>query len=198
MVPARARTGVGSLVPLRDFPQGPDENPALDADPFPWRGRRADLGGLFGTTRLARCLPAMLNASLGRDADAMVPPLAAGASLQPPPAWPAVKAVLVERPELAAGRADIARANADVLVVRDMYKPMATIRTGPSYTMTDGRGLMLMVGVSLPIWRGRLRAGSAEAEAMRDMARADLDAMARMVEGQAAVTLNQVQAAREH
>jgi len=37
----------------------------------------------------------------------------------------------------------------------------------------------------------------ARAEAMRDMARADLDAMGRMVEGQAAVTLNQVQAARE-
>jgi len=55
----------------------------------------------------------------------------------------------------------------------------------------------MMVGVSVPLWRGRLRAGVAEAEAMRDMARADLDAMTRMVEGQAAVALNQVQAAQE-
>ena len=148
---------------------------------------------LRGETRAAE---AMLNVTLGRDADAMVPPLAAGASVQLVPAWPAVKAALAERPELAAGRADIARANADVLVMRDMYKPMATIRTGPSYTMTDGRGQMLMVGVSVPIWRGRLRAGVAEAEAMRDMANAELEAMRRMVEGQAAVALNQVDAAQ--
>ena len=143
-----------------------------------------------------RAAEGMLNASLGRDADAMVPPLAAEAPVQPAPAWPAVKAMLTERPELAAVRASIARANADVLVMRDMFKPMAMIRTGPAYTMTDGRGLMLMVGVSLPIWRGRLRAGVAEAEAMRDMARADLEAMQRMVEGQASVALNQVDAAQ--
>jgi outer membrane protein TolC len=145
-----------------------------------------------------RAAEAMLNASLGRDADATVPPLASDASMQPVPEWSTVKkTVLARRPELASGRADIARASADVLVMRDMYKPMATVRTGPAYTMTDGRGLMMMVGVSLPIWRGRLRAGVAEAEAMRDMARADLDAMARMVEGQAAAALNQVEAARQ-
>ncbi len=149
--------------------------------------------GLRGEIRAAE---AMLNVSLGRDADAMVPELAAGASVQPVPAWPAVKAAFTERPELAAGRADIARANADVLVMRDMYKPMAMVRTGPSYTMTDGKGMMLMVGVSLPIWRSRLRAGVAEAEAMRDMAAAELQAMQRMVEGQAAVALNQVDAAQ--
>ena len=44
---------------------------------------------------------------------------------RPVPAWSAVKAAFAERPELAAGRADIARANADVLAMRDMYKPMA-------------------------------------------------------------------------
>jgi cobalt-zinc-cadmium efflux system outer membrane protein len=143
-----------------------------------------------------RAAEAMLNVSLGRDADAVVPPLAGGASAQPAPAWPVVKAALGERPELAAGRADIARANADVLVMRDMFKPMAMIRTGPSYTMTDGRGVMLMVGLSVPLWRGRLRAGVAEAEAMRDMATAELEAMRRMVEGQAAVALNQVDAAQ--
>ena len=62
--------------------------------------------------------------------------------------------------------------------------------------MTDGSGVMLMVGVSLPIWRSRLRAGVAEAEAMRDMASAELEAMRRMVEGQAAVAFNQVDAAQ--
>jgi outer membrane protein TolC len=140
---------------------------------------------------------AMLNVSLGRDADGMVPPLAAAAPLHPAPAWATLKPTLSQRPELTAGRADIARATAEVQVMRDMFKPMATFRTGPAYTMAEGRGLMLMVGVSLPIWRRRLHAGVAEAEAMRDMAGADLEAMRRMVEGQAAVALNQVDAARE-
>jgi outer membrane protein TolC len=105
--------------------------------------------------------------------------------------------VLTSRPELAAGRAEIARADADVQVMRDMFRPMATIRTGPSYTMTDGRGWMAMVGLSLPIWRGRLHAGVAEAQSMRAMAEADLRAMTRMIEGEAAVAVSQLQAARD-
>jgi cobalt-zinc-cadmium efflux system outer membrane protein len=84
-----------------------------------------------------------------------------------------------------------------VEVMRDMFRPMATIRTGPAYTMAEGRGWMAMVGISLPIWRDKLRAGVAEAQAMRAMSEADLRAMTRMVEGQAAVALNQVQAARD-
>jgi outer membrane protein, heavy metal efflux system len=75
--------------------------------------------------------------------------------------------------------------------------PMATIRTGPSYTMNDGRGWMAMVGLSLPIWRDKLRAGVVEAQAMRAMAEADLRAMARMIEGDAAVALSQLQAASD-
>ena len=54
-----------------------------------------------------------------------------------------------------------------------------------------------MVGLSLPIWRGKLRAGVAEAQAMRAMSEADLRAMSRMVEGQAAAAVNQLEAARE-
>ena len=96
-----------------------------------------------------------------------------------------------------AGRAEIARAEAEVLVMRDMYRPMATIRTGPAYTMAEGRGWMAMVGVSLPIWRGKLRAGVAEAQAMRAMSEADVQAMTRMIEGDAAVAVNQLQAARD-
>jgi outer membrane protein, heavy metal efflux system len=84
-----------------------------------------------------------------------------------------------------------------VQIMRDMFRPMATVRTGPAYTMAEGRGWMAMVGLSLPIWRGKLRAGVAEAQAMRDMSEADLRAMRRMVEGQAAVAVNQLQAARE-
>jgi outer membrane protein TolC len=140
---------------------------------------------------------AMLNTSLALDADTPVPPLAALALPQAVPSWTAIKSALTSRPELAAGRAEIARAEADVLVMRDMFRPMATIRTGPSYTMTDGRGWMAMVGLSLPIWRDKLRAGVAEAEAMRSMAEADFRAMTRMIEGEAAVAVSQLQAARD-
>lgn len=140
---------------------------------------------------------AMLNASLAVDTDAPVPPLTPVALGQPPPRWSAIKDMLTSRPELAAGRADVARAEAEIQVMRDMFRPMATIRTGPSYTMAEGRGWMAMVGISLPIWRGKLHAGVAEAQAMRAMFAADLQAMARMIEGDAAVALNGLQAARD-
>jgi outer membrane protein TolC len=139
----------------------------------------------------------MLNASLALDAEGPVPELVPLALTGPVPSWTVIKAAVTSRPELAAGRAEIARAEADVQVMRDMFRPMATVRTGPAYTMAEGRGWMAMVGLSLPIWRGKLRAGVAEAQAMRDMSEADLRAMARMVEGEAAVAVNQLQAARE-
>ena len=149
---------------------------------------------LMGEVRAAE---AMLNTSLALDADVPVPPLAPFSLTQPVPSWSALKPALTSRPELAAGRADILRAEADVQVMRDMFRPMATIRTGPAYTMAEGRGWMAMVGISLPIWRDRLRAGVAEAQAMRAMSQADLRAMTRMIEGEAAVAVNQLQAARE-
>lgn len=139
----------------------------------------------------------MLATSLGFEADTVLPPLQPVVVAQPPPPWPTLRAALTDRPELAAVRADIARAEADVQVMRDMSRPMATIRTGPAYTMTDGRGWMVMVGLSLPIWRGRLRAGVAEAQAMRAMSEADLRAMTRMFEGEAATATRQVQAWRD-
>ena len=140
---------------------------------------------------------AMLNTTLALDADGPVPALASLAFVQPPPSWSAIKAALTSRPELVAGRAEIVRAEAEVDVMRDMFRPMATIRTGPSYTMSDGSGWMAMVGVTLPIWRGKLHAGVAEAQAMRAMSEADLRAMTRMIEGDAAAAVNQLQAARD-
>ena len=144
-----------------------------------------------------RAAEAMLNTSLARDPDLPIPELSTPVLTQPVPSWSVLKAAVTSRPELAAGRAEIARTEADVQVMRDMFRPMATIRTGPAYTMAEGRGWMAMVGVSLPIWRGKLRAGVAEAEAMRTMAEADLRAMTRMIEGDAAAALSQLQAARE-
>ena len=78
-----------------------------------------------------------------------------------------------------------------------MYAPMAMVRTGPAYTMAEGPGWMVMVGISVPLWRGKLRAGVAEASAMVDMATADLEAMRRMAEGEARGARETVVAARE-
>jgi len=50
--------------------------------------------------------------------------------------------------------------------------------------------------VSIPLWRGKLRAGVAEAEAMADMADQDLVAMRRMVTGDALAARERVVAAR--
>jgi cobalt-zinc-cadmium efflux system outer membrane protein len=144
-----------------------------------------------------RAAESMLNASLALDADQPVPPLASLVLTQQVPSWPAMKAALSSRPELAAGRAELARADAEIAVMRDMYRPMATLRTGPASTMAEGRGWMAMVGISLPIWRGKLRAGVAEAQAMRAMSEADLRAMTRMIEGDAAVAVHQLRAARD-
>jgi cobalt-zinc-cadmium efflux system outer membrane protein len=141
---------------------------------------------------------AMLNASLGRPPDAVVPALDASPSLAEPPAWSDVQELtLRRRPELEAGRAEIGQADAEIAVMKSMYAPMGMVRTGPAYTMADGWGWMVMVGISVPLWRGRLDAGVAEARAMRDMARADWRAMVRMAEGEAATTRHQVLAARQ-
>jgi outer membrane protein TolC len=81
--------------------------------------------------------------------------------------------------------------------MQSMYAPMAMVRTGPSYTMADGGGWMVMVGVSIPLWRDKLRAGVNEAKAMADMASADLEAMQRMIRGEATAARERVAAARE-
>jgi len=145
-----------------------------------------------------RAAEAMLNTGLGRSADLSVPALESATPTGLPPSNEAVReAAFVRRPELRVGEAEVGRSLAEVSVMKSMYSPMAMVRTGPSYTMTDGAGWMVMVGVSVPLWRGRLRAGVAEAEAMVDMARADLEAMRRMVEGDAVTSREQTLASRE-
>ena len=140
---------------------------------------------------------AMLNTSMASSVDAVVPPLAPLFLPDSIPSWDTVKAALARRPELLAGQAEIARADADVLAMRDMYRPMATVRTGPASTMAEGRGWMAMVGISLPIWRAKLRAGVSEAQAMRAMSAADVQAMRRMIDGDAASAVSQVSAWRD-
>lgn len=144
-----------------------------------------------------RAAEAMLDTSLARPADAQIPELDLSVSDAEPPAAAAIASTAITgRPELRAGSAEVARAEAEVSVMQSMYAPMAMVRTGPSYTMADGSGWMVMVGVSIPLWRDKLRAGVNEARAMVDMTSADLDAMRRMIAGQAVAARERVAAAR--
>jgi outer membrane protein TolC len=155
-------------------------------------------GALRAIAAEIRGAEAMLDASLGRPATAAVPVLdVAPLVAEPPTVQVARDAAFANRPELEGGRAEIGRAQEEVAVMRSMYAPMAMMRTGPAYTMQDGAGWMLMVGLTLPVQRGRLRAGVGEANAMVDMARADLEAMRRMVDGEVTASREQVIAARE-
>lgn len=144
-----------------------------------------------------RAAAAMFNAGLGRDPDRPLPALQPPASEQLPPEASAVReTALRDRPELRAGAAEIGRSRAEIGVMRSMYWPMGMVRLGRASTMAEGKGTMAMVGVSLPIWTSKLRAGVAEAEAMEDMARADVEAMRRMIEAEAVSARESVLAAR--
>lgn len=141
---------------------------------------------------------AMFNASIGRAIDAPVPKLALPAySVMPPPLVTVSDEARVHRPELRAGAAEIERAAAEVEVMRSMYSPMGVIRVGQASTMAEGEGAMLMLGISIPIWRDKLRSGVAEARAMERMAHADFVAMRRMIESEAINAREKVMAARE-
>jgi len=148
------------------------------------------------TAAETRAAEVMLNTSLARDPALPIPELDVAVSDALPPDAELVARASQARPELRAGTAEIEQAEAEVRVMKSMYAPMAMIQTGPASTMQEGLGWMAMVGVSIPLWRGKLSAGVAEATAMVDMARADLEAMRRMAEGQARSARETVAAAR--
>jgi outer membrane protein TolC len=140
---------------------------------------------------------AMLNVSMGKEATAPVGELDYRVSLAQLPDIAGLQETAVEnRPELRVGVAEIDRAVAEVDVMRSMYRPMAMVRTGRASTMAEGEGAMLMLGVSVPLWRNRLRASVDEARAMERMARADLVGMQRMIEGEVAAAYAEAQATR--
>ena len=143
-----------------------------------------------------RAAEAMMNASLGRAPQQAVPELVYVPSRDMPiDPNTAVERAIANRPELVAGEAEVRRAAAETEVMRSMYKPMAMIRVGRASTMAEGPGGMIMIGVSVPIWRERLRAGVAEGRAMQRMADADLTAMRLMVEAEATSAREAVSAA---
>lgn len=140
---------------------------------------------------------AMLNAGLGLPVDAPVPELSYRPSVAEPASIAGILELAMEnRPELTVGSAEVKRAGAETRVMRSMYSPMATVKAGYAETMAEGPGAMLMVGISVPIWRRRLSSGVAEAQAMERMADADLEAMRRMVAGEALAAREDVVAAQ--
>lgn len=139
---------------------------------------------------------AMLNAALGRAGGLPVPELVAAPDEPPAPVDALVAESLRLRPELASVEATRRRYRSEVEAMRAMYWPMAFVRTGPSITMNEGAGAMVMVGVSVPVWRGRLAAGVEEARAMGAMAVADLRAARTMIEGEVRAAHGMLEAAR--
>ena len=139
----------------------------------------------------------MLEAALGRPVTGKAPECELSLPAADPPALDElVKKAVEKRPELAAMKASVARASAGVDVMQSMYSPMAFVRAGGAFTMDGGPGLMLMVGVTVPIWREKLGAGVAEARSMASMADADVSAMSKMVEGEVGAARQAVIAAR--
>ncbi len=139
----------------------------------------------------------MLNATLARAVDAKVPETSLTVPTSEPPDNPKlVTLAIAKRPELTVMKFKLEKAQADVAVMKSMYNPMAFVRTGPSYTMADGPGVMLMVGVSVPIWREKLGAGVAEATQMSTMVDAETAAIRKMIEGEVATARGAVVAAK--
>ncbi len=155
-------------------------------------------GRLAVVTADAHSAAAMLNASLGRAPDFPLPALDVQTVFEDIAApvesdknhseslAAKLRFAQSQRAELRVAQAEKRRADAEIDVMKSMYAPMAMVKVGVADTMTAGRGYMLMVGVSIPIWRERLHAGVREAKAMSNMAQADRDAMLSMIQGELA------------
>ncbi len=144
-----------------------------------------------------RSAETMLNANIGRTPSDPVPPLQLPPLDMDIPSVEQVSNLSTQRsPELQGAAAEIGRASADVDVMRSMYAPMGMVRFGYASTMAEGSGAMVMLGVSLPIWREKLRQGVAEARAMESMASFDRVAMERMIESEAVSARADLEAAQ--
>lgn len=146
-----------------------------------------------------RAAEAMFNTAMGLESYRPVPALLAQDVLDGivniPDLDASLEVALNRRAELSISKAEIRRARAEVDVMKSMYAPMAMVRVGMADTGAAGRGYMLMVGVSVPIWFGRLKAGVREANAMAAMAEADREAMLRMVHGDVVAALESLRGA---
>lgn len=147
-------------------------------------------------TSESRAAEATLNTALAREVSASVPELGWDDPGDPPALAVLVNEGLAARPELQVIRAERARADAEIKSAESAYSPVGFLRAGPSYTMTEGMGMMAMLGVSVPIWRSRLAAGVRDAQATSSAAQSELIATQRAVLGEIASSREGVVAQR--
>jgi outer membrane protein, heavy metal efflux system len=140
---------------------------------------------------------AMFNSSLGQMPDAPVPKLVTAPDMTSfADTNTLIADALSSDPALRAGGKEVAQAQAETRAMQAMYGPMAVVRAGPASTMAEGSGAMIMIGISIPLWRNKVTAGAAEGRAMELMARADLNAMRQMVAGETAAAAASFHAAQ--
>lgn len=146
-----------------------------------------------------RAAEAMFNTATGQPPGQPVPPLDTGRLFQALSVVPdlpaALEQALLNHPGVRISQAEILRARAEVDVMKSMYAPMAMVRVGKADTMAGGKGYMLMVGISVPIWFGRLQAGVREARAMQTMAESEREGMLKMIQGEVAAALSTLRGA---
>ncbi|HVS64642.1 MAG TPA: TolC family protein [Thermoanaerobaculia bacterium] len=138
-----------------------------------------------------RTLVAQLNALLHREPRAPLPAPPRELSVPPAPAPEAIAAtILAARPELQAQRAEIEARRAAVELKQLGLNPDFEVMTSYNsmWGMEEHR-LMVGVGVNLPIWRKRIRAGVAEAEARLGSAESELARLEDEVQAEAEVAL---------
>lgn len=152
---------------------------------------------VFETER--RTLAARLNALLHREPRAPLPPagnLEVTAFAAPVPEQIS-EAALAERPEVQAQQAEIESRRAAVelskLGFRPGFEAMASYNS--MWGMPEHRW-MLGVGVSLPIWRDRVRAEVAQAEARLDASESELARLEDQVQEQIEIALAELERAR--
>lgn len=121
-----------------------------------------------------------INALLHRGPDA---PLAEPPRELEPPAAPAGEALLEaealgSRPELKAGAAAVLSREAELELARLTGRPDFGVMAAYNSMWSDGEHRLMVGGsVSVPVWRARVRAGVAEAEARLQQARSELAAL---------------------
>lgn len=146
-----------------------------------------------------RTLVAQINALLHREPGAPLPPPpdSLGVPAAPEPSEELLAAMLERRPEIRAQRAEIEARRAAVSLERlDFYPDFEVSTSYNSMWRATEHRWMIGVGVNVPIWRKRIRAGVAEAEALLDSEESELALLEDEALADAEVALLELEEAR--